>query len=345
MADIRASNLTVHAALLLTQFLTAFMTLATQAVLKEGVNRLVLGCYCLFLAGAVLAVAAFVFERGRDLRITFGLILQLLVFGFFVFIIQILGLVGLSKTSASFVSAMHPLSTVFTAAFAMLFGVEKVKLLSVYGQAKIAGILVCAGGAILMILYKGPCVLGLQCSSPSSTTPIKSVRTGVEFQVGAFCIVLSSMAAGAMGTFAAKLLEKRPTPVTILAITFLIGSLVSGTAGFFTIDSSAWRLTGSLVPVVMLISVLSLSIFPVLMLWSVMRLGPTIVGCYTPVNTLITSLFSSIFLGSIIGALFILIGLLLVSWAHEECSKSTAEQEAPCSAEPLIEKIEAINLA
>ncbi|EFJ19539.1 hypothetical protein SELMODRAFT_418866 [Selaginella moellendorffii] len=302
MADILASNLTVHAALLLTQFLTAFMTLATQAVLKEGVNRLVLGCYCLFLAGAVLAVAAFVFES--------------------VFIIQILGLVGLSKTSASFVSAMHPLSTVFTAAFAMLFGVEKVKLLSVYGQAKIAGILVCAGGAILMILYKGPCVLGLQCSSPSSTTPIKSVRTGVEFQVGAFCIVLSSIAAGAMGTFAAKLLKKRPTPVTILAITFLIGSLVSGTAGLFTVDSAAWRLTGSLVPVVMLISVLSLSIFPVLMLWSVMRLGPTIVGCYTPVNTLITSLFSSIFLGrqaskSIIGALLILIGLLLatlVSW-------------------------------
>ncbi|XP_077239685.1 WAT1-related protein At5g64700-like [Tasmannia lanceolata] len=96
---------------------------------------------------------------------------------------------SLSMTSATFVSAMLNFVPAITFIMAVLVGLERLGIQTVYGKTKVIGTLISVGGAMLMTLYKGPVHKGLEIMSwPGSLMAVASC-----FSFGIWYIIQTKM--------------------------------------------------------------------------------------------------------------------------------------------------------
>ena len=108
-------------------------------------------------------------------------------------------------------------------------------------------------------------------------------------------------------------------------------------ASFMETNTEAWLIrTGSEVFSVVYAGVVASGIAFAVQIWCIDRGGPVFVAVYQPVQTLVVAITSSLllgeefYLGGIIGAVLIILGLYLVLWGKSEEKKFAALQ---CSAE------------
>ncbi|KAH9543031.1 hypothetical protein CY35_13G040900 [Sphagnum magellanicum] len=241
----------VHAALLVAQLLSGGYYVIIKMALVNEMNLIVLSVYRDLLALVFLIPAAWLIERQNFFRLSRDVVLWLLVLG--------------------------------------LIGVEAVWWHRRDGQAKVAGIVICCAGAILMTFYKGPVVLGAKPTSTleaASTSMIKKPvhlpGSGIphttidDWQIGVLCLIGNCLCMG--------------TNINLQGII-----------------SSALNLA--------------------IMTWALSKVGPLFVASYIPLQpvsaTVLALIFlkSSVYLGSILGTLMIILGLLSVSWAHQESAR------------------------
>ncbi|XP_028094709.1 WAT1-related protein At4g19185-like isoform X2 [Camellia sinensis] len=300
-----------HIAMAMVQVSYGGYHVITKVALNVGVNQFV---FCVFrgiLALSILSPLAFFRERRVRPPMTKELLMSFFFLGLTgIFGNQLLFLLGLSYTNPTYAAAIQPAMPVFTFILAVMMGTETVNFLRTEGQAKVGGTLVCVFGALLMILFRGPSLIGY---------------TESEFAAHSEIII-----------------KGQPEPAVWFMPSFLKFGLDQWHLGVLC-------LIGNCVCAAAYIAIQGIvaSAFNYgLSAWSNKILGPALVALYNPLQPFASAVLSRIFLGSpiylgsIIGGFFIVVGLYLVTWASYR-EKQAAMVIVPHDSQPtdlLIER-------
>ncbi|CAK9225674.1 unnamed protein product [Sphagnum troendelagicum] len=304
----------VHAALLVAQLLSGGYYVIIKMALVNEMNLIVLSVYRDLLALVFLIPAAWLIERQNFFRLSRDVLLWLLV----------LGLIGVVTLGGGFVLYLQHIW-------------KSIPVVQGHQFDFYRGIVICCAGAILMTFYKGPVVLGAKPTSTleaASTSMIKEPvhlpHTTIDgWQIGVLCLIGSCLCMGTNINLQVPVLRRFPAPVSLIAYSYAFGTVFMGIAAIFLVnDTSAWALSWDMDLVAILYNgIISSALNLAIMTWALSKVGPLFVASYIPLQTVSATVLaliflkSSVYLGSILGTLMIILGLLSVSWAHQESAR------------------------
>ncbi|KAG6595112.1 WAT1-related protein, partial [Cucurbita argyrosperma subsp. sororia] len=315
----------------LTQILLAGMSLLSKAAFASGMNSFVFVFYRQ-AAGAVFYLPLIMFLKRKEPR-------PLSLRNFFkIFVISLIGMtigfnaygVAVDYTSANLGAAAFNCLPVTTFLFAVLLRMEKVRLRTVAGMAKAFGILVCIGGVITLAFYKGPYLKPLinhhlfQFHKSQTHKPhISSTKTWI---IGCFLLFLSSISWGLWFVLQAHFLKTYPSPLE-----FISYQTILSTAQSFVIaivmerNPSEWKLGWNIrLLAVLYCGILVTVVSNFLQCWVIKEKGPVFQAMTTPLNVIATIIGSELLLGeginlgSLIGAMLLVVSLYSVLWGKSK---------------------------
>ncbi|KAL8159255.1 hypothetical protein V2J09_000792 [Rumex salicifolius] len=317
------TKLKPYLAIISLQFGYAGMYIITMVCLKKGMNHFVLSVYRHVAATIAIGPFALIFERKIRPKMTLSVFLKIMVLGFLEPVLdQNLYYVGLKNTSATFASASINVLPAITFIMATIFRLEKVDIRKIPSQAKIAGTIVTVGGAMLMTLYKGPIVDLFFTGGGSHQTAAAASAAGQHWVSGTL-----------------MLLGK----LSLTALVCVMGS-VQGAAVTLVMnrDMSAWALGWDSRLLASVYSGVVCSGIAYYVQGVVNReRGPVFVTAFSPLCMIITAslgaliLSEQLHLGTIIGAVIIIMGLYTVVWGKSK-DKNTEDDKGKIQELPII---------
>ncbi|KAK7850966.1 wat1-related protein [Quercus suber] len=209
--------------------------------------------------------------------------------------------------------------------FLGLLGMEKLDISQRGAQTKIVGTVVAFAGATLMTLYKGIVVVSLVHSQQSNQTSTSKASLDKNWLKGSFMLVISNISYSAFYILQTKTIKVYPSPLALTALTCLSGTLLSTImAAIFDHKLSSWRLSWNitlLAPIYSGVAICGITYY--LQTLVSQRKGPVFMTAFRPLCTLLTAIMGllilreALHLGSILGAMLIILGLYMTLWGIE----------------------------
>nr|GMC54931.1 protein WALLS ARE THIN 1-like [Ipomoea batatas]GMC56057.1 protein WALLS ARE THIN 1-like [Ipomoea batatas] len=233
-----------------------------------------------------------------------------------------------------------PLNWKFALQFFLLaiVGIEVVRLNRKDGISKVMGTLLCVCGASVITLYKGPTIYSptpsLQIVPPAAMLN-SSARLGDEegsgksWTLGCIFLIGHCLSWASWLVLQAPVLKKYPARLSVTSYQCFFGVIqFLIIAAFCERDPQAWLVhSGAELFSVFYAGVVASGIAFAVQIWCIDKGGPVFVAVYQPVQTLVVALVASVvlgeefYLGGIIGAVLIIIGLYFVLWGKNEEAK------------------------
>nr|XP_043624805.1 WAT1-related protein At1g21890-like [Erigeron canadensis] len=334
-----------YVAMVALQFGYAGMYILSMIGMKRGLSHWIFVVYRHATATLVIAPFALAFERKIRPKMTRSVFLKVLLLGLLEPVIdQNLYFLGMSITSATYASAIVNVLPALTFVMALVFRLEKVNLKVIHSQAKILGTVITVTGAMVMTLYKGPIVDILWYSHHgASTTHTAAAHTasGQHWLAGTIMILICTCCWAGYFILQSMTVKEYPAELSLASLICIAGTVEGGIiAMIMERDPKAWALgfDSRLLASVYSGVVCSGIAYYVQGVVNRMR-GPVFVTAFSPLCMIITAVLGAIVLseqvhlGSLLGAVIIVMGLYSVVWGKSKdyllTSDKGATQELP----------------
>ncbi|XP_042503488.1 WAT1-related protein At3g30340-like [Macadamia integrifolia] len=230
---------------------------------------------------------------------------------------------------------------------ALPFRLESVKLKSKSGRAKAMGTMVCVGGAMLLILYKGipltnPMMMNskqnhLQKPSRNYAQPTNklgppppsfspSEGAPERWTIGSLALVAGSICWSSWFLLQAKIGKHYPCHYSSTAIMSFFSAFQSALLSFlFHRDISMWILKGRVeILTVLYTGIMGSGLCYVGMAWCVKKRGPLFTAAFSPLIQIVVAMFDfsilheQLHIGSILGSILVIVGLYVLLWGKSK---------------------------
>lgn len=292
-------------------------------LMSMGLKPLTIVIFSSFATFLILCPISVFFERSRwPKKFSLKLVTQLVLISFGgVTLFQTLFLKGIQLTSPAMATAMPNLAPGFIFVIAWTVRLEKVKLSCLYSKVKIVGTLLCVVGALTMSIMHSTAdeAKQAQLSSPSPSIVFDTQKI-----IGCLYLVAAVFILSANVVLQAATLKDFPAPMSLCAITSLIGVVI--TAAVALIQDHKIETSWPLVSVGQMVgySLLGGAVSGVCISfngWAMKKRGPVLVSTFGPISTVcsvilsVATLGDSIDIGSLAGMFLMFTGLYFVLWA------------------------------
>ncbi|KAJ4962848.1 hypothetical protein NE237_022787 [Protea cynaroides] len=320
-------------------FLAVFMILLQYILSKGVVSALVIVVYEHIIATVILSLFAFFLERQKRPPIS----VKILCYAFFLGLLQVtlsqmLLTMSLQYVASSYQSIGLNLITAIVFVLALIFRQDKLQFCSTNGQAKVWGVTSSAAGVLVTVLWKGPTIL--------KSTNFGSFQAASEGTIGAIMLIVGVLATCFWNIFVGPVTRMYPAELSLTAMMSFFGTIQTAIITAIVIPSSSWELQwlGGLVLLAILLGGIVVTAFSYyVMTWSNHKRGPVFTTAFSPLLIVFTFLLDTIVLrdsahlGSIIGAILVVVGLYLILWAKTDDRKKNEMRDDMSIDSPLIQ--------
>ncbi|KAF8389397.1 hypothetical protein HHK36_026092 [Tetracentron sinense] len=303
--------------LTLNELCLALFLILIQILLSKGISALVLVVYEEIVATLVLSLLAFFLEKNKRPAISFKILCYTFLLGLLqITLCRLLLTVALQFVESSYESIALNLQTPIIFVLAVFFQQEKLRFRSINGQAKILGVAISAGGALAIVLWKGPTIL--------KSTWVSSFQGTAEGVVGVILIVVGVLATCFWNILTGHVTQMYPAELSLTAMMTFFGAIQTAVVTALVVPKSSWELKweGGLVLLAILFGGIVVSGFSnYVMTWCIHKRGPVFTSAFSPLLIVFSFIFQTIllgdsaYLGSIVGAVLVVVGLYLLLWA------------------------------
>ncbi|GMY09576.1 WAT1-related protein At5g07050-like isoform X1 [Fagus crenata] len=248
--------------------------------------------------------------------------------------------VGLERTTPAFASALANLVPSITFILAVLCRMEKLEISKRGSQAKIVGTVVAFGGATLMTLYKGTTLISLRNHHSHQSTNSSKVFLDKDSIKGSLMLAVSFLSFSAFYILQTVTIKMYPAPITLTSLTCLSGALLSTImTAILDHKASSWKLSWNITllgPIYSGVVIFGITVYVQTLV--IRQKGPVFMTAFRPLATIIVAitglviLRDALYLGGVIGATLIVIGLYATLWGKqrekaEKLSEQTMSEE------------------
>ncbi|XP_075507726.1 WAT1-related protein At5g07050-like [Primulina tabacum] len=318
----------LYIAMICLQFGHAGMNIITKVSLDGGMSHYVLVVYRHSFATVAIAPFALLLERKVWPKITFTIFLQLFFLGLLGPVIdQNLYYAGLKFTSPTYACALSNMLPAMTFVMAVICRMEKLDLMKIRCQAKVVGTLITVCGAMLMTLYKGDAINMVwskyihprQSYAPQATA---AHATQEDWIKGSILLIIATLAWASFFILQAITLRKYTAQLSLTALVCFLGTLQSiGVTLVMEHKRDAWVIGWDMnLLAAAYAGIVSSGIAYYVQGLVMQKRGPVFVTSFSPLMMIIVAIMGSfilaekIFVGGVLGAVLIVIGLYAVLW-------------------------------
>ncbi|KAK7355661.1 hypothetical protein VNO80_14921 [Phaseolus coccineus] len=328
------------AAVVSMQFGYALMDVISKAAMNKGMSNYVFVVYRHAVAFFVMAPLAWFFEKKVKQKMTLSIFMKILVLSLLEPVLdQNLYFLGMKYTTATFAVTTTNMLPAITFVFACILRLEKINIRSIRSQAKVVGTVATVSGAMIMTLIKGPVLFGSHVSNAHSqhngTSTQHSITGFIMITIGCFCwasfVILQAIT-----------LKTYPAALSLSAWICLMGT-IEGAAVALVMERghpSVWSLKFDMRLLCAVYAGITCSGVGYYLQGVVMKSrGPVFVTAFSPLCMIIVAIMSffilaeQVFLGRMIGAIIICLGLYFVVWGK---SKDYSPPD-PNTEEPIVD--------
>ncbi|XP_027913530.1 WAT1-related protein At5g40240-like isoform X3 [Vigna unguiculata] len=242
-----------------------------------------------------------------------------------------MGYVGIELSSPTLGSDLLSLVPAFTFILALIFRMEEVHWRNSSSQAKVLGTITSIAGAFVVVLYKGPIIFKTRSSNFSNQ--ILQFSQQLNWILGGIFFIAYSLFNSMWYIYQAYVAKKYPDVTVTVFFQLLFSTVQCGVFALIAVrDPTEWKLNFDIGLVgVLYQAIVATMISYLLFQWCVLKAGPLFCSMFSPVAMIFTVFMGAIFLGddlslgSLIGAVIIVVGFYGVLWGKSKEENEIAE--------------------